>query len=290
MIAPMPGAQLTVGIIGDYGSAYAGGAFASNEQAVASLVKSWNPQLIMTTGDNNYPNGEASNIDTNIGQFFHEFIYPYHGTFGAGAVSNRFFPSIGNHEWPFGVSYLAPYTAYFTLPGNGRYYSHRDGPLEIFALVSDQQDPDGATPTSAQALWLSNALASSTAPWRVVYFHESPYSSGLLHGSHTHQADNMLWPFTAWGATAIFAGHNHVYERVHTNGLNYTTIGLGGEHIDGFHSIPTAGSLVRYNTTYGAGQLVVTETNFAFQFINIFNQVIDSYRLEAIGRASPPSR
>ena len=280
-IAPaLTAAQLTVGIIGDYGCAYAGGASLSNEQAVARLVKSWNPNFIITTGDNNYPNGEASNIDTNIGQFFHEYIFPYVGTFGAGAASNRFFPSIGNHEWPNGIHELAPYLAYFILPGNQRYYSHRDGPLEIFAVVSDGQEPDGALPISIQSLWLSNALAVSTAPWRVVYFHECPYSSGLQHGSYTHQADNMLWPFTAWGASAIFAGHNHVYERVLTNGLNYTTIGLGGDRIDGFYPIPTTGSLVRYNTTYGAGRLTATETNLVFQFINIFNQTIDSFTLK----------
>lgn len=274
-------AQLTIGVIGDYGAAYAGGASFSNEQAVANLIKSWHPDFIITTGDNNYPNDEASNIDTNIGQFFHEFIYPYVGTFGAGASSNRFFPSIGNHEWPFGVAGLAPYLAYFTLPGNERYYSHRQGPVEVFAVVSDQQEPDGALPTSIQALWLSNALASSTAPWRIVYFHECPYSSGAAHGSYTHQADNMLWPFTEWGTSAIYTGHNHLYERILTNGLNYVTVGVGGDRIDNFVT-PLAGSLSRYNTTYGAVRLTVTETNFVSQFINIFNQVIDAFTLEAM--------
>ncbi len=278
----LPAAPITVGIIGDYGSAYAGGASASNELSVANLVKSWNPDFIITTGDNNYPNGEASNIDTNIGQFFHEFIYPYVGTYGAGATSNRFFPSIGNHEWPTGVAALAPYLAYFTLPGNERYYAHRHGPVELFAVVSDQQEPDQALPVSTQSLWLSNALANSTAPWRVVYFHESPYSSGSLHGSLSHQADNMLWPFTAWGATAVYAGHNHLYERVFTNGLNYVTIGLGGDRIDTFYGVPIPGSVARYNTTYGAGRLLITETNFVSQFINISNQVIDTFTLEAI--------
>ena len=272
-------APLTIGVIGDYGSAYLGDASFSNVQAVANLIKSWNPDFIITTGDNNYPDGEASNIDTNIGQFFHEYIYPYVGTFGEGASSNRFFPCIGNHEWPFGVSGLAPYLAYFTLPGNERYYNHRQGPVELFAVVGDQQEPDGATPTSIQAMWLSNALASSTAPWRVVYFHACPYSSSATHGSFTHQADNMLWPFTEWGATAIYTGHNHLYERVLTNGLNYVTIGLGGGRIDGFVT-PVAGSVSRYNATYGAVRLTVTETNFVSDFINIFNEVIDSYTLE----------
>src|SRR6266446_10588552 len=129
-----PAGTVHFAVIGDYGLA------GPNEQAVANLVKSWNPDFIITTGDNNYPNGEASTIDTNIGQFFHEFIYPYVGTYGAGATSNRFFPCIGNHEWPFGVSYLAPYLAYFALPNNERYYSFRAGPAEFFATVSDQQE------------------------------------------------------------------------------------------------------------------------------------------------------
>jgi hypothetical protein len=64
--------------------------------------------------------------------------------------------------------------------------------------------------------------------------------------------------------------------------LNYITIGLGGDRIDGFYSPPVAGSVARYNTTYGACRLVVTETNFVSEFINIFNQVIDSCTLEAM--------
>ena len=41
-------ASLTIGVIGDYGSAYLGGASLSNVQAVANLIKSWNPDFIIT--------------------------------------------------------------------------------------------------------------------------------------------------------------------------------------------------------------------------------------------------
>jgi hypothetical protein len=82
--------QLTIGVIGDYGAAYAGGASLSNVQAVVNLIESWKPDLIITTGDNNYPDGEASNIDTNIGQFFHHYIHPYVGTFGPGGPPTAF--------------------------------------------------------------------------------------------------------------------------------------------------------------------------------------------------------
>ena len=65
-----------------------------------------------------------------------------------------------------------------------------------------------------------------------------------------------------------------------TNGLNYVTIGLGGDRIDGF-ATPVAGSLSRYNSTYGAVRLKVTETNFVSDFINIFGEVIDTFTLQA---------
>src|SRR3954464_7686127 len=80
-------------VIGDYG------ADQPAEGDVAALVKSWNPDYILTVGDNNYPTGSASTMDLNIGQYYHDFIYPYVGNYGAGATTNRFFPTLGNHDW-----------------------------------------------------------------------------------------------------------------------------------------------------------------------------------------------
>ena len=61
--------SVVVGIIGDFGAAAEGAVPASNELAVANLVKRWNPDFVLTLGDNNYPNGAAATIDVNIGQF-----------------------------------------------------------------------------------------------------------------------------------------------------------------------------------------------------------------------------
>jgi len=58
-------------VIGDYGRGK------QPEADVATLVKSWDLDFIITTGDNNYPDGASSTIDENIGQFYHEFIFPY---------------------------------------------------------------------------------------------------------------------------------------------------------------------------------------------------------------------
>ena len=96
---------------------------------VASLVNSWSPAAVVTVGDNNYPNGAASTIDANIGQWYHQYISPYKGSFGAGSADgqNHFWPVLGNHDW--NTTNAQPYLDYFTLPNNERYYTARSGML-----------------------------------------------------------------------------------------------------------------------------------------------------------------
>src|SRR5262245_34079066 len=133
-------------VIGDYGLA------GSNEAAVAALAASWAPDFIITTGDNNYYYGAAETIDRNIGQYYHAYISPYHGSYGPGATTNRFFPVLGNHDWD--TPGAKPYLNYFTLPGNERYYDVVRGPVHFFMLDSDPREPDGTKMDSVQAAWL----------------------------------------------------------------------------------------------------------------------------------------
>ena len=271
---PVSGGSIRFAAIGDYGKA------GPAEAAVADLVKSWNPDFIITTGDNNYPSGEATSIDQNIGQYYHEFIHPYVGSYGAGAGSNRFFPSLGNHDWD--SSGALPYRDYFTLPGNERYYDFLWGPVHFFVLDSDSREPDGRTSSSTQALWLQTRLASSTSPWNLVYFHHAPYSSGIQHGS----TPVMRWPFQAWGADVVLSGHDHLYERIVLNDFPYFVDGLGGGTIYGF-TTPVPGSEVRYNGDYGALLVETSPSYMTFQFITVTGTVIDSYTLSSASRSTP---
>jgi hypothetical protein len=267
-----PGAQLPSGndtvqfaVLGDFGEA------GPAEGAVARLVKSWRPEFILTTGDNNYPEGAAETIDANIGQYFREFIAPYKGNYGPGAKENRFFPSLGNHDWM--TPGAKPYFDYFTLPGNERYYDFVRGAVHFFALDSDPNEPDGITAGSKQAQWLKQRLAESTARWQVVYMHHPPYSSGR-HGS----ARTAQWPSKEWGADLVLAGHDHHYERLLVAGLPYVVIGLGGRFIYPF-TMTATGSQVRYNQTFGALRFVANDQALAYYFINVEGKRIDGLQL-----------
>ena len=136
-------------IIGDYDNG------SDNEAKVASLVIGWNPELILTTGDNNYPDGTAETIDKNIGQFYSQFIGNYQGNYGTGSDTNGFWPSLGNHDWHSincdTTECTGPYFDYFTLPGNERYYDVNLGLVHIYAINSVSQEPDGNNMYSTSA-------------------------------------------------------------------------------------------------------------------------------------------
>lgn len=259
-------------VIGDYGSD------GQAELDVANEVKSWNPDFIVTLGDNNYNSGSASTIDDNIGQYYHEFIHPYTGSYGNGAAVNKFFPTLGNHDWV--AANAQPYLDYFSLPGNERYYDFVKGPVHFFVLDSDSHEPHGNKASSVQALWLKNALASSTSPWNIVFLHHAPYSSAQ-HGSNT----TLQWPYETWGADAVLAGHDHTYERIIKGTIPFFVNGLGGASIYNFRT-PISGSKLRYNNEYGAMLVDATDSYVNFKFINIDGQLIDSHVIGTLPIAS----
>jgi tartrate-resistant acid phosphatase type 5 len=262
---------LRFAVIGDYGNA------GPAEAAVAALVAGWNPDIVVTVGDNNYLLGQASTIDANIGQYYSAFIYPYLGSYGPGATENRFFPCLGNHDWY--TPGAAPYLAYFTLPGNERYYDFVRGPVHFFALDSDANEPNGITNTSGQAQWLQGRMSASRSPFDIVFFHHSPYSSSATHGSQV----NLQWPFRDWGADLVLTGHDHDYERVVREGFPYLVNGLGGFSPYRFSHAPVAGSASRFDLDRGAILGEANDETATLSFVTQAGIVIDTFTLPAHG-------
>lgn len=265
-----PGTMLLArfAVIGDYGVDNA------DEMSVAKLIKGWQPDYIVTVGDNNYPNGETATIDLNIGQYFAPYIGGYTGKYGSGAgAQNRFWPSVGNHDW-YSATGAQPYVDYFpSLPGNRRYYDVAVGTVHLFAVDSDPHEPDGIDPDSVQGRWLQAALAASRECFNIVYFHHPAYSSGEPQFTEPR----MRWPFAAWGADIVLTGHQHQYERLVIDGLTYVVDGLGGALNRFMFTAIQPGSLVRYNEQFGALSVEVYDGRLAFVFHNTHGDVVDRF-------------
>jgi Ca2+-binding RTX toxin-like protein len=270
-------AEVRFAAFGDYG----GG---SGEQAVANLIAGMNVDFIVTTGDNLYI---SVPIDEQIGRYYSNYIGNYVGAYGAGSAINRFFPTVGNHEYedPSGGANAINYYNYFILPDNERYYDYQMGSIHFFSLNS-AYEPDGYKNPSVQASWLQSGLAASDSPFDLVLVHYPPYSSGVEHGSTT----NMQWPFESWGATAVLNGHDHDYERIlrDDNGdgatMPYFVTGLGGFGKYGLGTT-VSGSQVFYSADYGAMLIQASDATITFEFWSVANggTLIDSYTIDREG-------
>ncbi len=271
-----PGADvMRFAIIGDYGND------SIDEQNVADLVDGWNVDFILTVGDNAYG---AIPFDDAVGKYYADYIGNYSGAYGSGSTINRFFPSLGNHDYSDDSAGLNGgidiYLDYFDLPDNERYYDFQIGNTHFFAINSNSE-PDGNESDSVQAQWLQSALAASEATHKVVFFHHPPFSSDGAGGY-----DFMRWDFEAWGATAVLAGHDHIFERIlrdeNSDGtaIPYIISGVGGESVGS--AIPTdPGSQALYDEGFGASLVTVTNDVMLFEFYAVDGTLIDTYTFEA---------
>ena len=81
--------------------------------------------------------------------------------------------------------------------------------MRFFALDSNYMDPK-------QLAWLEAQLRDAADnEWKIAYFHHALYSSAKYHGS-AFDLRKVLEPlFVKYGVdVVVFAGHDHVYERV----------------------------------------------------------------------------
>lgn len=272
--------EVVIGNIGDYGSA------GNDEAQVAAQVLSWNPDFITTNGGNRDLSGQAGNLDANVGQYYHSYLYPYKGSYGQGSPGgfNRFFPVLGNEDWNSSPNPKDPsYLDYFSLPGNERYYEFVWGPVHCFMLDSDPNEPSGRTASSAQAAWLRGRLSAAREYWKLVFLHHAPYSSGSEHGPDK----DLRWPFEAWGASAVFAGHDRLYERLQVGGIPYFVNGAGGAVLDGFAKKHAPESLFRYNAGHGAIRIRADAVSLTVDFINPKGGRIDTFQMSCPWTPTP---
>jgi len=157
-------------------------------------------------------------------------------------ASHAFFPSEGNHDSRPTNNNGAAYLDLFALPRNGasasypdhaeRYYSYDYGPVHFVALDTEFAFQD-VSRRAEQVAWLDADLAGTSQPWKVVYFHRSPYSAGGEHGSDLEVRAAFGPLFERHGVQLVVSAHEHIYERSKpwmegTSGSPVTYIVTGG--------------------------------------------------------------
>lgn len=310
---------VNLALIGDFGAHTIG------QIAVAEMLRSWQPDAVLTVGDNNYLSVEPGDImDTaedgttrngwqlSVGAHMGEFIarrldgrYPE-----LRSATPRFFPSVGNHDrgdLPEWMHPLKGYHDYFRENPGGpprlpedrgavhtmaiSYYAVRLGPVDCFILDSNPQaevDEKAAALIADQRQWLASQLAASTARWKIACFHHAPYGSGS-YGGHPR----MRWPEFA-GIDAIFSGHDHLYERLvfsedgsDTGPLLFVT-GHGGAKLYQFReAVPQ--SRVRKAGVFGALWLRAEEAGLSVEAWSVDPETKQRSLLDTAVRGTAPT-
>ncbi|HID07716.1 MAG TPA: hypothetical protein EYP10_11295, partial [Armatimonadetes bacterium] len=140
------------------------------------------------------------------------------------------YPCLGNHE-----RNSPHYFDLFVLPGNERFYTFAWSYASFFILDIYFSPCDA---NSEQYQWLQTQLANARTPWKFVVLHSPIYTSGP-HGRLNEQGkpresqirlgQELLEPlFRKYGITAVFSGHDHLYERSFKDGIYYIVTGGGG--------------------------------------------------------------
>ena len=245
--------SLKFGVMGDFGTG-------KREQyqlaEVMARVRTQFPfELMLTVGDNLY--GGNSPRD-----FLNKFEKPYKALLDGGV---KFYASLGNHDSRQQSNY-EPFNM-----GGRTYYTFK-APKEsvrFFALETSYLDPQ-------QLQWLERELDNSGDDWKIPYFHHPLYSSGGRHGSDLSKRKALEPMFLKYGVSVVFAGHDHVYERVKPQqGIVHFVVGSSGQLRRG--NLDKTGFTEAANAREQAFLVVeIDDDEMHFNAVSRTGQVIDS--------------
>jgi acid phosphatase type 7 len=144
---------------------------------------------------------------------------------------NVYFPSIGNHDRQGKGRTADSYRNYFSVPDNGtdaeRYYAFSYADARFLVLDSNSH----SFSLTDQTAWIDHELAAARQDKHIkhifVVMHHPPYSISL-HRGHRDLRERWTPLFEQYDVSAVFSGHDHVYERAEKNGIHYFVSGGGG--------------------------------------------------------------
>lgn len=202
--APRADSTRPVRILAFGDSGYGG----ADQRALAAQMMTVPFELAIHVGDIAYESGTIRELEDHAFSFYASWLRHV-----------PIFPVAGDHEYR--TDDARPFRDVFALPNNERWYSFDWGSIHLAALDTEQD-------LAEQARWLDRDLAQSTRPWKIVFLHKPPFSSGW-HGSDRKVRAALTPIFEKHGVQLVLAGHDHDYERSRPqNGVTYVVTGGGG--------------------------------------------------------------
>jgi 3',5'-cyclic AMP phosphodiesterase CpdA len=144
---------------------------------------------------------------------------------------NVYFPALGNHDRQGRGRTADTYRAFFSVPENGndteRYYAFTYATTRFLVLDSNLY----SFALTDQTAWIEQELIAARQDPTIHHIfcvmHHPPFSISL-HGGAIDLRERWTPLFEKYQVTAVFSGHDHVYERAENDGIHYFVSGGGG--------------------------------------------------------------
>lgn len=242
--------------------------------ATFTIVKSINPDAILTLGDLQYSNGSLDRFQT-----------AYEKSWGQ--VKGITYPSPGNHEYE-----TADAKGYFSYFGERAgeltkgYYSFNIGSWHLVALNSNCKAAGGCNEGSPQLKWLIQDLRSNKYVCTAAFWHHPHFTSGRYANdvSSKSLSDDFWSELSKYKADVVLNGHDHLYERFapqessgesNESGIRQFTVGTGGKsHYK--KTTSAANSEIIIDDRYGVLLMELGSKNYKWQFISTDGEVLDT--------------
>ena len=186
----------------------------------------------------------------------------------------------GNHDADSGC--ISPYFTYnlyqrlLEFPGNELYFGFDYGPVHFTILNSQTAWQYG--PETPQTQWLTTDLAATQQPYRIVMFHQPPYTCGS--GNPNNMLIRQYWcPILRTNhVQMVINGHQHFYQRCEPgDGIVYVITGGAGS---GFYTPTFDSSYVRAAyPAYHFLRLQIRPDSIAVTAIDTSNTVLDWFTI-----------
>ncbi len=249
---PMKDGSVRFVVIGDTGTG--GKAQYQMADLMVEYRKVYPFEFVLMMGDNLYKGEKAEDYKK-------KFEIPYQKLLDEKV---KFYATLGNHDESNQRFYEK-----FNMNGE-EYYRFKKGNVAFYSLNSNYMD-------QKQLKWLEEQLAKDDSEWKIAFFHHPPYSSGGKHGSETELREVIEPIFLKYGVNAVFAGHEHFYERVKPQkGIYYFISGAGGKLRSGDVKKGSPLTAKAFDKDLSFMLIEVVKNELHFQVISRTGETVDS--------------
>lgn len=231
------------------------------------------PHMVVSVGDNFYPNGVKTADDE-------RWLSTFEQPFAAESLQVPWYVALGNHDirrnWQAQIDYTQK-SKRWNMPA--KHYTFKktapDGTTVRFFVLDtcafheklhtgaalEQAKKDAAE----QLVWLEKHLSGSKSDWKIIIGHHPVWTGGVRRDIREQDLDKLLPPLMKKHGVAVYlCGHEHDSQHIERAGIHNVLMGNGGD----MRPTGTTEGTRYAESRLGFGYVTVDKTSLRLNFID----------------------